>query len=51
MKNQMIKSALCAAAALLAFNACAAASRPNIVFLMTSIQYTVSPKRVIDNFV
>ena len=34
----MIKSALCAAAALLAFNACAAASRPNIVFLMTDDQ-------------
>ena len=38
MKNKMIKSALCAAAALLAFNACAAASRPNIVFLMTDDQ-------------
>ena len=38
MKNKMIKGALCAAAALLAFNACAAASRPNIVFLMTDDQ-------------
>ena len=38
MKNKMMKSALCAAAALLAFNACAAASRPNIVFLMTDDQ-------------
>ena len=38
MKNKIIQSALCAAASLLAFNACAAASRPNIVFLMTDDQ-------------
>jgi len=38
MKKQMIKATLSAAASLLAFNACVAASRPNIVLILCDIQ-------------